>query len=235
MGSLADVAPSWERTTWKGEPAWASRSGAWRAVVSEERCRLIELSEEGGQNLFYTCSREESARQVPPRPPTGGHVFWLGPQSAWPKSWPPALDWDGNAAKRVTASGAVLELEHAHTNTSLPQLFRRYSWEKGNLRCDVRWEHAVQPFSAVQIFQLPATSCALADLTKTAEAPQGFVQFPMWNWKSKETRLTFELPVPCVEIRQGQAAITHRNLISKFGFNPEPLEAVVAMMPRFTS
>ena len=90
------TAPAWEKSTWQGEPAWASIHGPVRAIVSEARARLIYLgAADGSYNLLNAPTPRPAEGQN-----QGGHRFWLGPQYRW--VWPPLKEWEFSAAAQVS-------------------------------------------------------------------------------------------------------------------------------------
>ena len=87
--AATEPALTWQSVTWNGEPAWASTSQGWRAVVSVTRARLMHFGPaERDLNLLLAPVTRANRNRL------GGHRLWLGPQTSWPKFWPPPEAWE---------------------------------------------------------------------------------------------------------------------------------------------
>jgi hypothetical protein len=220
LAGLVACRGDWQKAIWKDETAWLSDSGEWRAVVSENRARLIYLGpRDVPANLLYV---PESAEENRPR---GGHIFWLGPQSEWKGkwgAWPPPEEWEQQAAHSAKVEGNWLRLTMPRPDEKLPQLERAYGWKDGRLLCRVSWAEGTGYFQGIQIIQLPPEAKVRAE--RLAQTPPGFVRFDTKGKQSfqpetlgPDTRL---LSDEFVELATGAEP-------TKFGFLPQTLRAQV--------
>lgn len=248
--TLASAAAGpWAPTTWQNEAAFAARSdnGAWVAIVSVERGRLVHLGAtvEPADNLILATPQRDD--------PLGwsGHRVWLGPQRTWPHGWPPPAAWEQSAATPTLADAdRRLTLTPPPTGEAgWPDLERVYQWSGGRLQCTAtaRGETA-RDVQIVQIIQVPAdaeveitvapTGHALqgvADrlvggggegvtVAPTVDAPQGYVQLP--SYFRPEFRRQFN-PPPHLAVNDGGRLVFRfvPNQPEKFGFRAGPLIA----------
>lgn len=205
---------SWLRGSWNGEAAWVGDSGRWRAVVSEERGRLIYLGlRDKGRNLLSAPAKPEGFA------PRGGHLFWLGPQREWNRklaTWPPRDDWEFLPAERVRPWGNTLWMTMSQPQGDTPFLRRSYRWKDGALLSRCSWSGGKGDFQAIQIFQLPFAS--------RVEVRRGsdFVRF---DAKGKHIA---QRPAVVEEIRvapDGSVHVTAGKAPRKFAFRPQELVA----------
>lgn len=149
------MSSAWRRTVWQGERAWASESVGWRAIVSENRARLVFLGSD--ENLLAT----PQGPILPGHPPPlGGHVLWLGPQTLW--QWPPIEDWACLEFEAVVSGGgARLTLQHPWRDRRFGALTRSYHWDGAELVCSAFWAGEM-PVHAVHIVQVPRDVVILA-------------------------------------------------------------------------
>lgn len=217
---LADGLCGWEKATWQGAAAWVGDSGEWRAVVSEDRARLIYLGPRNSQtNLLYA---PEAPKEYRPR---GGHIFWLGPQSEWTGkwgTWPPPDEWEQKPCSRAEPKGDWLHLTMPRPSEKLPQLSRAYAWESGRLLCRVSWAGGQGDYQAIQIIQLPAG--AVVQAKRTGKTPPGFVRFDTLGKQGFEATTTG----PDTKlITENAVELTADTAPAKFGFLPQTLKAKV--------
>ncbi len=211
------ASPVWEKTTWRGEPAWSSTQGSVQAVVTEVRSRLIYLgSLDGGTNLLnapYLQIRPDAKNRWPNQ---GGHRFWLGPQSRW--QWPPPADWEYSPAAGVTTAGPVLTLRERHNDLSYPALTREYAWEGNRLRCTVRWIDDGRPCFGLHVVPVDVPFSVTARLEQSATVPAGAVRAQMIN---PEPPLA--LPHPSITVAGDRATVSSGIKMVKLGFVPQAL------------
>lgn len=212
------VAENWTRAEWRGEKAWISVSSCgWTAVVSEERARLIALNPPGSDiNLLFADQKDEFS--------WCGHRFWLGPQSAWGKPWPPPSDWETSAADHVEADGERLRVTHKRTNADYPRISRTYAWRKSILHCTAAWNDA--RFHGIHILQVPPETVIRVNRTVSVKFPLGYILLPIYKrsgvWTDREVS-------PAVAGVRGDV-ITLRNakISEKIGVPPQPIVAELA-------
>ena len=218
-GPCSEKKPTWQSFRWNGEPAWASDSGDWRAVVSVERARLIYLGPRNGDaNLLY----------APPLPQEyfrqrGGHIFWLGPQSEWTGkwgAWPPPAEWEQQPAASIQTDGAQLSLSHPCPDPSRPQLRRSYRWQGDTLLCEVAWSGGTGDHQAIQILQLPPR--ATVEARRLASEAPGFVRF---DTNGKQSFEPVVLGDEVTLVSEKIARFSARATPAKFGFRPHTLDA----------
>ena len=214
-----DAASIWKSTRWNGEPAWLSDSGAWRAIISTERARLIYLGpKDDDTNLLYAPALpQEYFRQ------RGGHIFWLGPQSEWTGKWgpwPPPEEWEQQAAASVQTDGPRLSLTLRRPDKNRPQLKRSYRWDHDVLFCEASWSGGNGDYQAIQILQLPLSATVQA--RRLSENAPGFVRFDTKGKQGFEAKvLGQEVTLTSVDTVRLAATGTP----AKFGFRPHTLDA----------
>lgn len=214
MVNATNPAAEWQPIIWLNEKALVSVSYGWKAVVSLERGRLMHFGPADGEiNLLLA-------------PPTranpniwGGHRVWLGPQSNWPKIWPPPKEWELSGPESFTNEGGALRLLMADTKDGWPRLTRTYHWNRTQLICGVEMAGGKQPAQVVQIFQVPANTIVTVQAHPTKEFPAGYVRLP-----SMVSRFSTDFPQPAQVIRAGNdLTLRHTGVIEKLGFFPQPL------------
>jgi len=215
--------PPWQPVEWRGETAWAADSGDWRAVVSNERGRLVYLGpKDGDTNLLYAPALpQESFRQ------RGGHIFWLGPQTEWKGkwgTWPPPDEWEQRPAQFVQPDREWLRLTMSRPDKSRPQLTRAYRWKDGALLCETAWAGGSGDHQAIQILQLPLSATVEARQLSTI-AP-GFVRF---DTKGNQSLLSLVLGDE-VSLMPGRVVrLAPRAAVAKFGFSAQTLHARIGV------
>jgi hypothetical protein len=208
---------TWEKSEWQGEPAWVSSQGAVRAVVTEQRSRLIYLgSIDGSFNLLNAPSPQVLPGKNNPWPNQGGHRFWLGPQSRW--NWPPLTEWEYAAVQDASSADGVLTLHHAHVNKDYPAITREYAWEGSRLRCTARWRDNGQHYFGLHVVAVNAPFAISARLEKTKDAPVGLVAARMVNPEPP-----IQLPHPSIEIKGDSALVRSGIKKVKLGFSLQSL------------
>jgi hypothetical protein len=209
-------ASSWTPAFWQGEKAWESRSQGWKAVVSEERGRLIALVEEdSGENLLFAPDKGGIS--------LGGHRCWLGPQAGWNPVWPPPADWECGPAARVESEGGRLRLLAPHTAPAYPRLSRTYEWKGESLSCTLRWEGG--DFFGIQILQVPRWALVHVEMIPSASCPRGY-GFPQLT--GPEDVIT-DAPFPAFagRLENGRASLWHANSFLKTAFAPQEIVAQI--------
>lgn len=216
--ALPEQVALWQRTHWRGEPAWSSTCGSCRAIVSEARCRLIYLGPVDEEtNLLNAPWPQVLPSAEHPWPNQGGHRFWLGPQHRW--VWPPPHEWEFCASHEATVHGGVLSLVHAHADLSYPALTREYAWEAERLRCTVAWRDNGETYFGLHVVAIDAPCEVTARLEPTAEVPDGLVAARM-----VDPEPPLQLPHPAVALRGGRATVRSGARRVKFGFAPQVLQ-----------
>jgi hypothetical protein len=210
----ASPAPDWKPTTWHGEKAWESTSSGWTAIVSEERARLVSITD-AGENLLY----------APPKGSVswGGHRCWLGPQSGWKPDWPPAADWEASAAASVQAAGTLLTVTHPQTDAQYPALSRTYQWRGGVLHCKLSWQGGLH--YSIHILQLPQWSVVHVRRAVAKGLPLGYA----WPQSSgpTETITGVALPGGVSRVDGDEVTLWHANLTAKIAFAPQEITAEI--------
>lgn len=209
--------PRWSAVEWHGEKAWISRHGGWHAVVSETRARLVHLGPEDSDiNLLY------ASEGLGPDRPRGGHLVWLGPQSAWNGrwgAWPPPAEWEQLPARAIRVNGAWLHLEQPRPDVTRPALCRAYRWENDALLCRVSWSGGIGDHQAIQIFQLP--SGAVVEVARVSPAARDFVRFGTDGLQRHEHPAMTD----AIGFTKTGARVSSRQTAVKYGFLPQPLVA----------
>jgi len=223
MTTQAESEYSWRRLPWNAEPAWESSTGAWRAVVSESRGRLIYLGR---------ASADENVLHAPPHlenPQSwGGHRLWLGPQNTWKLFWPPPADWESSAAAKVEVDGDTLRLTMPHTDPDYPAFTREYRWEKGRLICDGSWVsgESLASYQIIHILQLPGHAVVTAHAQPREDLPSGFAVLSIVN----DHQMVIREPPESPRITREENRLTIRlveGAEEKIGLPPQPLLAEV--------
>lgn len=208
------AAADWRPVTWRGEAAWAAEQGAWTAVVSWERCRLVALDHRDGRALLY----------VPPDPPgtlpaNGGHQAWLGPQGAW--RWPPPAAWERLPARAQRIDGDELVLSGDQEDPAWPALERRYAWSGGRLRLVVSWRADDAPRHCLHVLQVPADALVTVAAAPMPGWPEGAGLRYGWG-RYQPDPLTPPFP-PGVERRGGLLALGPAADQRKIYVAPQPI------------
>jgi hypothetical protein len=214
MVNATNPAAEWQPIIWLNEKALVSVSHGWKAVVSLERGRLMH---------FGPADSEVNLLLAPPTRANpniwGGHRVWLGPQSNWPKIWPPPKEWELSGPESFTNKDGALRLLMADTKDGWPRLTRTYQWDGSRLICGVEMSGGIQPAQAVQIFQVPACTVVTVQAHPTKEFPAGYVRLP-----SMVSRFSTDFPQPAQVVRAGNdLTLRHTGVIEKLGFTPQPL------------
>jgi len=208
---------SWEKTTWQGEPAWASTRGAVRAVVSEARSRLIYLgAADGSQNLLNAPVPAAAPANRSDSPNWGGHRFWLGPQTRW--VWPPPMEWEHSAAAGSETRGAVLILRQPRIDPAYPAISREYEWDGVRLRCTARWLDDDRPCFGLHVVAVDVPFTVTVRLVPVADAPVGMVAAQMVDPPSPLT-----LPHPAIKVDGDRATVRAGVKVAKLGFVSQAL------------
>lgn len=206
---------AWTSMTWHGETAWTSLAEEVRAIVSEQRSRLIYLGPvDGSVNLLN--APPDFPDECNPHPNQGGHRFWLGPQHRW--RWPPPTEWEYSSAMSVAIDGGVLIVKQARIDSAYPALTREYAWEENRLRCTVRWEDDGRPCFGMHIIAVDTPFSISARLEPRDTAPAGLVLARMVDPAPE-----IELPHPAISVDQGFATVRAGIRELKLGFAPQEL------------
>lgn len=210
----------WQETRWRGERAYRAAAGAWEAIVSVERARLVHLARVGGANLLF----ETATRDHPQG--WGGHRVWLGPQGTWPQGWwPPPDAWEKAPAEGVSVANGRLELILPAAGHGWPRYSRTYHWDHDRLVCGV----TVQPGGSVdaqvvQILQVPRDATVVGSLTPEPRWPAGYVGLRAGARREVESLAT---PPPHAEVAGGTLRLRHIGQVEKLGFRPQSLRASI--------
>jgi len=206
----AEPAATWAPLTWNGEPAWASASQGWRAVVSIARGRLMHFGPDGTDlNLLLAPGSRANRNRL------GGHRLWLGPQATWSKNWPPPEAWEYREPETVTQAAGVLRLAMPATGDDWPQLTRTYHWDGPALVCGAEFSGGTRPAQFVQILQVPATVRVAVASRPEPDFPAGYVRLAPFAAR-------FEEP-PAVTRTNHSLALRHTGAVVKLGFRPQAL------------
>jgi hypothetical protein len=213
----ASLEPCWQKTIWRGEPAWTSTVGLVRAVVSERRERLIYLGAANGSlNLINAPYPQVLPDDVNRWPNQGGHRFWLGPQSRW--IWPPPTEWEYSAAAKVAVDRSVLQLQQPRYDSSYPAITREYAWEGSCFRCTARWADDGRPYFGMHVIPVDLPFLGRARLVRTDAIPLGVV-----NVQLERSMVDGFIPHPAVELDCQDATLRGGRRVIKLGFAPQPL------------
>jgi hypothetical protein len=208
---------SWVRTIWRGDSGWTAAQGAVRAVVIDDRSRLIYLgSLDGGINLLNAPYPAAKPTAPDPSPNQGGHRFWLGPQRRW--KWPPLREWEYSPAASAKADGTVLTVSQMHLDPSYPAIVREYAWEGNRLRCTARWQDDGRPYFGIHVVPVDAPLTVAARLERWDEVPAGAVAAQMVGPEP-----ALEFPHPSVSVDGDTATVSSGIKTLKLGFAPQAL------------
>lgn len=211
-GSLRSA--DWLATTWQGEPAYASESGGWRAIVSVARGRLMHFGPAGRElNLLLTPPTGENPNRL------GGHRLWLGPQAEWAHGWPPPDAWEYHAPESVTIEAGVLRFALAPTGDAWPRLTRTYHWAGANLVCGAESSGGTRPAQFVHIMQVPGGMIVSAEARPEERFPAGYVQL---SSTAGPFAAHFD-PPPQVSQAGATLTLRHTGVVVKLGFRPQTL------------
>jgi hypothetical protein len=213
-GLTAGTAAEWQPVTWNGEPAYASSSQGWRAVVSLARARLMHFGPDGTDtNLLLAPTSRANPNRL------GGHRLWLGPQAEWPHGWPPPAAWEYREAEKVSVEAGVLRLVMPPTNDGWPQLTRTYRWAGESLVCGAEIAGGTRPVQVVHILQVPADTVVSAEVRPGDGFPEGYVRLP-----STAGPFAARFPPPAHAVLAGaKLSLHHTGAVGKFGFRPQAL------------
>ena len=211
-------AADWQPVTWHGEPAYASASQGWRAVVSVARARLMHFGPEGSDvNLLLAPPTRENRNRL------GGHRLWLGPQTEWPGFWPPPAAWEYREAESITAGDGVLRLVMAPTGDAWPRLVRTYHWDGARLVCGAEFSGGTKPAQFIHILQVPAAMAVQGAVHPEPDFPAGYVRL-----LSGAGPFTARfVPPPHASLAGDALTLRHTGSVGKYGFRPQPLTGVL--------
>jgi hypothetical protein len=208
---------TWEKTTWRGEPAWSSTCGAVRAIVSELRSRLLYLgAPDGSLNVINAPYPRVLPNAEQRWPNQGGHRFWLGPQKNW--IWPPLAEWEYSSATEVSVTNGVLKLRQPHGDVTYPPITREYTWEDGRLRCTARWPDQGRAYYGMHVIPVDLPFVGSAKLVKTSELPLGMVEV-----KLEGANTDGFLPHPALSVEGDTVTLRGGQKVIKLGFSPQTL------------
>jgi len=212
LRSAEPAAVTWQPVTWNGEPAWASSSGGWRAVVSVTRARLMHFGPAGGDvNLLLAPETRANPNRL------GGHRLWLGPQASWSAFWPPPAAWEYREPVALTQSNGVLRLTMPASDEGWPQLARTYHWAGDSLVCGAEFSGGTRPAQFVQIFQVPASVWVVVEAQPEPSIPSGYVRLGPFTARFAE-------PPQVIRTHTGHALVLkHTGAVMKLGFRPQLL------------
>ena len=209
---------TWTIQPWKGEHAFVSSAGAWRAVVSTDRGRLIYFGPSAKeQNLLFA----PETRNHPAG--WGGHRVWLGPQDRWQVGWPPPKAWEASHAAVIAVEGGRLRLTMPDAGDGWPRVIREYSWQGESLHCRVEMKGGTRDAQIIQIVQVPPSAVVTTKAFPTESAPHGFVQVHLGRHPSPQANFA-SLP----QVQPGAADLLELRFnghSEKLAFRPQPLVA----------
>ena len=206
-----ESAVTWQPVTWNGEPAWASTSQGWRAVVSVTRARLMHFGPaDRDLNLLLAPVTRANRNRL------GGHRLWLGPQTSWPKFWPPPGAWEYQEPTTVASAGGVLRLTMPATDDGWPQLTRTYHWAGGRLVCGAEFSGGARPAQFVQIFQVSPAVQVTVETHPEAGFPTGYVRLSPFAARLDD-------PPQVTHGQAGRLTLRHTGAVMKLGFRPQTL------------
>lgn len=219
LGAFAPglLAADWQQVTWNGEPAYASASEGWRAVVSVTRARLMHFGPEGRDlNLLLAPATRENRNRL------GGHRLWLGPQAEWAGGWPPPEAWEYREPASIANTGGVLRLALAPTSDAWPRLTRTYHWDGPRLVCGAESTGGTRPAQFIQILQLPPSTVLRGIVQPEPDFPAGYVRLD-----STEGPFAARFVPPAQAALAGDTlTLRHTGRVGKFGFRPQTLTGV---------
>lgn len=212
--AVAGRAGDWVRTTWHDEPAWESQAQGWRAVVSMTRARLMHFGPaDTGANLLLAPPTRANRNRL------GGHRLWLGPQTEWPRFWPPPAAWEYQEAESVAVADGVLRLTMGDAGAGWPRLVRTYHWDGGNLVCGAETSGGTRPAQLIQILQVPSATTVRATVHPAGGYPAGYVRL-----LSTAGPFTARFVPPLHASLAGDVlTLRHTNTVGKYGFRPQAL------------
>jgi hypothetical protein len=217
--AMLAAAPEWRETTWHGEPALASSSQGWRAVISLTRARLMHFGPDGSDVNLLLAPPDRSNPNV-----LGGHRLWLGPQSTWPHGWPPPAAWEYLPPESHAVNSGALRLVLASTHDGWPRLTRTYEWRGAELVCGGEISGGDHPVQLVHILQVPRGAVISAEVVPETAFPAGYVLLP-----STAGPFAAQFSPPAhVTLAGKTATLHHAETVLKVGFRPQLLVARVA-------
>jgi hypothetical protein len=207
-------AADWKPTEWNGEPAWASQSEGWRAVVSTARARLMHFGPENSEiNLLLAPASRENRNRL------GGHRLWLGPQTGWKDFWPPPDAWEYREPQGLSNGQGELRLVMAKTPDDWPWLVRTYHWDGPRLVCGAEFVGGARPAQFIHILQVPAETVVRATVRPEEGYPAGYVRL-----LSTAGPFTARfVPPPHAALAGDELSLRHTGAVGKYGFRPQPL------------
>lgn len=206
----------WQPASWQGEQALASVAGAWKAVVSIPRARLVYFgpADREANLLFSTRTLDDPAGWA-------GHRLWLGPQKDWTVVWPPPAAWERSPAARVTETAGRLGLALSPTGDGWPDLTRTYAWSDDGLVCDAHLRGGSRDAQVIHIVQVPQHARIAATAHPHSGNSAGYVRLPS---ATSAFATQFQAP-PHVTRRDAAIELRHLGVVEKLGFRPQPLSA----------
>jgi hypothetical protein len=214
LGAFIPSRADWRPAVWNGEPAWESRSGGWRAVVSAARARLMHFGPEGSDlNLLLAPPARDNPNFL------GGHRLWLGPQTEWPAFWPPPAAWEYREAEKATVDGGVLRLAMGDAGPEWPRLVRTYRWQGSSLVCGAEMSGGTRAVQFIHILQVPADTLVRAEVHPADAFPTGYVRL-----LSSAGPFTSRFTPPAHAPLTGDVlTLRHTGEVGKYGFPPQGL------------
>lgn len=214
LGACLPSRADWQSATWNGEPAWESRAGGWRAVVSATRARLMHF---GPADRDVNLLLAPPARNNPNR--LGGHRLWLGPQTEWPAFWPPPAAWEYREAERAAIEGGVLRLAMGDAGAGWPRLVRTYRWQGSSLVCGAEMSGGARAVQFIHILQVPTDTRVRAEVHPADAFPTGYVRL-----LSGAGPFTARFAPPAhASLAGDQLTLRHTGDVGKYGFRPQAL------------
>lgn len=209
-----DASAAWKPITWQGESALVSTSEGWKAIVSLERGRLMHFGPADRDVNLLLAPLTQANRNM-----WGGHRLWLGPQSTWPKGWPPPKEWEYSGPESWTAENGVLRMLMADAGDGWPRMTRVYRWDGASLVCGAEFSGGARDTQFVQIFQVPPDTLVSAEARPEKDFAAGYVKLP-------STAGPFAAqfaPPPHVTRNENTLTLRHIAAVEKFGFRPQSL------------
>ncbi|AOS44103.1 hypothetical protein Verru16b_01164 [Lacunisphaera limnophila] len=213
-GWVSAGATEWQPVTWHGEPAFASASAGWRAVVSVTRGRLMHFGPDGQDtNLLLAPATRANRNRL------GGHRLWLGPQTSWKGFWPPASAWEYEEPAKVTSEGGLLRFVMPESPDGWPRLTRTYHWAGAELICGAEASGGTRPAQFIHILQVPASMEVKTEVHPESDFPAGYVRLT----STAGPFATRFAPPPHATLAGSTLTLRHTGAVGKFGFRPQPL------------
>ena len=211
-------AAEWQPTVWHGEPAYASSSAGWHAIVSVTRARLMHFGPDGTDvNLLLAPPSRENRNRL------GGHRLWLGPQTHWKAFWPPPPSWEYREPAAVTQADGVLRLAMEPTGDDWPQLTRTYHWNGPTLVCGAESAGGSRPAQFIHILQVSPSVIVSGRVHPEPDFPAGYARLT-----STVSPFAARFPPPPHASLAGDVlTLRHTGEVGKFGFRPQALVGLI--------